>query len=458
MDARTPTITPSTLRSSLDESTVKAEYAGNADNYITFLHPGYDDRSKQSVLFRLQAFDRNGGGLHFGTALAACRIVAGNSENGFFRLQRDGPKIDLQHDELLRHKKYYFFHPDIENEVYPIYRSFADWSFPHDNLPAEWSDMNAADAENDSAPPSASGLTAFVSARDKCCRVSEKRGADYFSRAHLVPRSEKDWFETSGMEEYNLNRQLSRDWMLDDVRNAIALRSDIHLAFDDRKFVIVPKESKWVVQFLGQTNGLGHEFHNTHIRLKGISSQFLYARFAWTIFPLLSSFLTAHVSRQLLVRLPNGQEASKEYTFDEIKADFPSRSRSTSPRKRQMIALEEGQSTAKQICLGKGLSPYGTHLDGSADGSSTYTDTSLLSGYSPESLTQPAFSRQEWVRMRRPSNPRLYCCNYERAESDARAGAPGKPEWGGAYLCDQCLGIEYLEDRDKDVEAVYKTM
>lgn len=71
-------ITP-TLRSSLDEPRVKAEYAGYTDNHITFLHPGYDDRSKQSILLRLQAFDREGVGLHYGTALAACRIVAGNS-------------------------------------------------------------------------------------------------------------------------------------------------------------------------------------------------------------------------------------------------------------------------------------------------------------------------------------------------------------------------------------------
>jgi hypothetical protein len=26
-------------------------------------------------------------------------------------------------------------------------------------------------------------------------------------------------------------------------------------------------------------------------------------------------------------------------------------------------------------------------------------------------------------------------------------------ELGGAYLCDRCLGIDYLDDRDKDVEV-----
>jgi hypothetical protein len=92
------------------------------------------------------------------------------------------------------------------------------------------------------------------------------------------------------MGEYNQNQSLLGDWILDDVCNAIALRKDIHNAFDDGKFAIVPKEPNWVVQFMGHTNGLGNDSHNTHIELKGVSSQFLYARFAWTIFPNLESF------------------------------------------------------------------------------------------------------------------------------------------------------------------------
>lgn len=159
----------------------------------------------------------------------------------------------------------------------------------------------------------------------------------------------------------------------------------------------------------------------------------------------MSAFLTAHVPRQLLVRLPNGQEASRSFTFEEIKADFVPRSRSASPRKRKTTNLEEGQFTAKRTCR---ENDWGTNqLEGS------YTATSLPSTCSPESPPQPSLSRQDWVRMRRPTNPSLYCCNYDKAESDARAGKPGKVEWGGAYLCEQCLGIEYADDRNKDVEV-----
>jgi hypothetical protein len=44
-------------------------------------------------------------------------------------------------------------------------------------------------------------------------------------------------------------------------------------------------------------------------------------------------------------------EVAKTYTFEEIKAEFTSRSRSVSPRKRQMTIPEEAQVTAKRVCL-----------------------------------------------------------------------------------------------------------
>jgi hypothetical protein len=44
-------------------------------------------------------------------------------------------------------------------------------------------------------------------------------------------------------------------YIVDDICNAIALRSDVHSAFDDRKFVFVLKESCWV-HFFDLTNTL----------------------------------------------------------------------------------------------------------------------------------------------------------------------------------------------------------
>lgn len=39
-----------------------------------------------------------------------------------------------------------------------------------------------------------------------------------------------------------MNGQLVRDAVIDDITNAIALRSDLHTTFDAAKFVVVPKQ------------------------------------------------------------------------------------------------------------------------------------------------------------------------------------------------------------------------
>lgn len=59
------------------------------------------------------------------------------------------------------------------------------------------------------------------------------------------------------MRHYNLNLDLYGDHVVDHVCNAVALRSDIHTAFDERKFVFVPKRFRWVVHFFSLTITLG---------------------------------------------------------------------------------------------------------------------------------------------------------------------------------------------------------
>ncbi|KAI9651716.1 MAG: hypothetical protein M1829_002464 [Trizodia sp. TS-e1964] len=422
----------STLRNSLDPDTT-ADYDNQRANEITILHPGYPDANLDNVLLQLSAFDREGGGLHYGTALSACRIIAGNTTTGFFKEHRNSSKIDLRFDELLLAKKYYFYvsGSDIDG-VYPIVPSFQHWLFPHNQFPAEWSAMEPEDNEPRAPPPAPSGLTAYVSARDKRCRVSEADGADYFTRAHLVPAAEKDWFEANRMDFYNFNKRLVGKYKTNDVCNAIALRADIHLAFDDQKFCIVPKESKWVVQFLGQTARLGNKFHNTSVNLLDVSARFLYARFAWTILPLLSGFLETQSSRKLLVRNALGVQELKTLDLPERIALLPeldSSSTRASAKKRRRETTDEAPPSLEAA-----------DLESSSDDSAQSPHAKRLKS-----------ERQAYIRARRPSNPLLICCDYNQADADARAKRPGRPEWGGRYLCDLCLGVDYLEDRDNDV-------
>lgn len=189
---------------------------------------------------------------------------------------------------------------------YVIFPSFEHWTFPHGNLPPTWKSCAVSGRREERtvgiAPPAASNLTAAVIRRDGSCRVTNAE--DYVDRAHICPRSQVAWFMENCKGPYNLNLDLQDDHMVNDISNTVALQQDIHRAFDERKFVFVPKESHWVVHFFGLTNNLGQLYHNTPVELDpDISLNLLFARFAWTVFPAVSPFLRQGGSKKLRLRV-----------------------------------------------------------------------------------------------------------------------------------------------------------
>ncbi len=120
-------------------------FSGTPSDIIEIKHPFYLDDFFQNVLMTLYAFDRLGGGLHYGTALIACGLVAGNVWNGYFTVERHGPRITSRDDEVLVGKSYYFHVPSCtesssteSSSDYAIFPSFEHWTFPHRNLPPTW--------------------------------------------------------------------------------------------------------------------------------------------------------------------------------------------------------------------------------------------------------------------------------------------------------------------------------
>ena len=102
------------------------------------------------------------------------------------------------------------------------------------------------------------------------------------------------------MRRYSMSGTLSGDKITDDIANAVAMREDIHTAFDRGKFVITRKAGKWMAHFVDFTNELGNLYHNRPLTLKSsVSSMFLLARFAWTIFPMVRTFVEAGYRRHL---------------------------------------------------------------------------------------------------------------------------------------------------------------
>jgi hypothetical protein len=88
------------------------------------------------------------------------------------------------------------------------------------------------------------------------------------------------------MRQYNGRLDPHGDCITDDMANAIAMRADIHRAFDECRFILVRKDGLWVARFLELTYELGRMHHNRPPELKpGVSAMFLLVRLAWAIFP-----------------------------------------------------------------------------------------------------------------------------------------------------------------------------
>lgn len=129
----------------------------------------------------------------------------------------------------------------------------------------------------------------------RCCATSDK---DCVERAHLCPRSQAAWLGANGMGKYNLKQPHRGDDFVDDVCNAMVFRSNVHKELDDRKFVCVPPESRWIAHLFNLTNTLERPCHNTVIELDpGFSLNFPLGRFAMTFIPLIHQFLRGGAAR-----------------------------------------------------------------------------------------------------------------------------------------------------------------
>lgn len=196
-----------------------------------------------------------------------CTLIAKNQSHvRSGHVDRGGKqRFNCDSDQILSAGQYYFHvpHPPSRPSTnqstvyrYPVYPAFSHWAFPHRNVPQAWYSSDARlDDDADEIPSSdsnsaksVSAISSAVIARDRCCSLSGYR--DLLERAHLCPRSEIDWFQTNGMDQYNNQLELPGDVITDDMANAIALKMDLYKALDQSHFVIVRKRGQWVAHFL----------------------------------------------------------------------------------------------------------------------------------------------------------------------------------------------------------------
>ncbi|KAL8823575.1 MAG: hypothetical protein Q9170_008346 [Blastenia crenularia] len=463
---------------------------------IVIKHPGYKEQF--NLLMQFHGFDRLGQqeGIHHGTVLAACFIVTG-CDNGFLTSVKGGAGIGLGDDGLLCPGSYYFTVPN--DDQYPIYPSFSYWSFPHSRLPPGWA-FSLRTRHTSSPAPAHSNITSAVLARDQQCLVSGYK--DIMERAHLCPQQEMVWFRSNNMRQYNQSYHLSPDCTTDDMSNLIALREDIHTAFDRRRmFAIVAKHGGWMIHFLQPSHSLGPLYHNIKVKLDDeVAPEHVFTRFAWAIFPLVRPFLQQGPKRSIRawVMDDNGYSVEKNAIMDgdAIRTRFFPRSKSSNKRNRtddeDMAEGEERgmkSSSYKRLKVADGWDNEAKnasrlHRENQDDTSQSHGDGPSLP---PPSATEEALEtsvaeipqktirtpidncdngindpdprirqlyygesdldrlRRLELKRRRPYyNPSLFCCDYNRRTAVVHTAIKGEGDFDEYQLCGECLGGEYL--------------
>ncbi|KAI0377890.1 hypothetical protein F5Y04DRAFT_262940 [Hypomontagnella monticulosa] len=209
----------------------------------------------------------------------------------------------------------YYFHVPAHPSPYPITPTFSHWVFP-EKIPYPWRliKISPIPAYKQLLIPSTTDESTVI--RDECCRITQSFCG--LEQAHIVPKAEDTWFMNNKMQRFSSNPSYVPP--IDEMSNKILLRADVHRVFDRRELVMIPKledgEYKLVTyilhtkrQFVFEQHGL---FHNRRCHdLFGISREFLFARFAWSIFNNMTIRLldTRYASIRLRVRrlIDNGR-------------------------------------------------------------------------------------------------------------------------------------------------------
>ena len=329
-------------------------------HHVLFRHPGYDDSN--NVLFKLYAIDAATDGTHNGEegasqrpetsglfaqfALDACAIIAGNRFNGWLSTSRNpdeahNTRVDAGSTLVARS---YYYHLDRDEEIdgpdgpYRIVPNFREWRFPHGQIPTHWEQLPENPTSQESTV-TRSNLTLALKVRDGTCRISGY--TEELQVAHIVPQAELDWWMANSMSQYN--RSLTSS--MDDTGNAILLQASLHVAFDRPRFVFVPKpsgddsEMRLVLHLLEPSAEFEHLYHNRELHPSDVGVEMLFARFAWTLFPLLEAFLSCKEDRRLTVRTTSHDQILDRGYFSAAACErfsiSSSRKRSVSPKKRK---------------------------------------------------------------------------------------------------------------------------
>lgn len=193
----------------------------------------------------------------------------------------------------------------------------------------------------------------MVMERDRSCRITGyQEGREV---AHLVPREKRIWFVNNNMTRYSSSAAAAQS-PVNDVLNAVLLRTDLHQLFDRRRFAFVPKgsPSRLVVHQIlpSPSREMHYLYHNRGLQRGtcGIAPQFLFARFAWTVL-CDESYTFLKGPQRYAVKLwdpEKGETTVRTLRSGDVAVasrifDAPAEARSVSPWKRELCDPGEGE-------------------------------------------------------------------------------------------------------------------
>ncbi|KAH8653250.1 hypothetical protein BGZ60DRAFT_419826 [Tricladium varicosporioides] len=330
---------------------------------VNLRHPAYDRR--HDLLLSLFAWDATTGGICYSLAHDACAIIADNHHEGWLAESPMGEPLNFKSSALLPAGDYWYHLPSpdaAEDKAgnttstsayrWPVVTCFQDWEFP-DDLPSAWTTVAQRHYPANADPQLT--YASIVRSRDLSCRITKHyTGTEV---VHLCPEQEREWFQANAMYQYNSNTYLEPNNLQNDTSNLILLRSDLHEAFNDRLFCLYPKGNDFAVHVMEPTRDIGLLYHNTRIHpINACRAEFIYTRFAWSLFPALSGFLMDRSTTRLVITVTKsgGQRIRQveEMDAEALQARTNSRSRSPTNRLRAMLdtteAAEGGYSALKR--------------------------------------------------------------------------------------------------------------
>ncbi|KAJ7461735.1 hypothetical protein B0H11DRAFT_2055790 [Mycena galericulata] len=231
-------------------------------------------------------------GVLFNLVSDACTVLANNA-SGYLTPYYSPTPVTPEGGLLLAGN--YMFHVDsigTRTSPYPLCSEFKSWQ-PVYPVHQRWTMPGMTRDVSFSTGTSWSVISTSVRIRDRRCAITG--ASSRLEASHMVPQAERHWFAYHSIAL----RADDRSNNINSVNNLISLRADLNgPGFNNGHFIIYPYNGALITTSL--TDGapdLAYELHFRQVILPPrIRAEYLYIRFAWSVFKIAQNLLDIFIN------------------------------------------------------------------------------------------------------------------------------------------------------------------